>query len=341
MQRYHSNAATNIRIRCEIHNSHMPAKVLAEKYGISENTVGKWKKREKLYDAISRPHSIHYALTSLEKELVKSVRRTSWLPLDEVTEIIRQIKPTATRSAVYRTLKAANLNKIPQKEQEKAKKFKAYEPGFLHIDVTYLPKIDGKRQYLFVAIDRATRIIFYQIYDAKSADNAQEFVCRCISFFPFKITHILTDNGLEFTNALLISKKGKCCTKPSKVNELCQKEQIEHRLTPPHTPKTNGMVERVNGIIKSNTILKEEYANTKDMEDALARFLVFYTLYRRHGSLKKELGVKTPLEAVEKWYDINPDLFSQHPLQFKEKVLILGQKFKSKHGNFTQQRGET
>jgi len=48
---------------------------------------------------------------------------------------------------------------VPQKEREKAKQFKAYEPGYLHIDVTYLPKINGKRQYLFVAIDRVTRAI--------------------------------------------------------------------------------------------------------------------------------------------------------------------------------------
>jgi hypothetical protein len=38
------------------------------------------------------------------------------------------------------------------------KAFKAYEPGFVHIDVKYLPAIDGEpRRYLFVAIDRATR----------------------------------------------------------------------------------------------------------------------------------------------------------------------------------------
>ena len=28
---------------------------------------------------------------------------------------------------------------------------------------------------------------------------------KCLAFFPFKITHILTDNGLEITNRLLKS----------------------------------------------------------------------------------------------------------------------------------------
>lgn len=73
------------------------------------------------------------------------------------------------------------------------------------------------------------------------------------------------------------------------------------------------MVERANGIIKSNTILREQYASKEEMETHLLKFLVFYLLYRRHGSLKKELGVKTPFEAVEKWFELNPEIFLQNP----------------------------
>jgi hypothetical protein len=31
-----------------------------------------------------------------------------------------------------------------EEKKEQAKKFKEYEPGYLHIDVTYLPKLEGK-----------------------------------------------------------------------------------------------------------------------------------------------------------------------------------------------------
>jgi transposase-like protein len=258
-QVYHSNATTNIHIRCEIKNSNLPMYRLAEKYNVSENTIIKWKNIDDLFDRSSRPHTIYYSLAEIEQQIIKSVRRATWMSLEEITEVAQQINPSASRSAVYRTLCAEGLNKVLQQEREKAKKFKAYEPGYLHMDVTYLPKIDGIKQYLFVAIDRATRTLLYHIYDAKTADNTVDFMNKCLAFFPFKITHILTDNGLEFTNALLISKKGECCTKPSKMDEVCKKENIEHRLTKPNTPKTNGMVERANGIIKSNTILREQY----------------------------------------------------------------------------------
>ena len=46
----------------------------------------------------------------------------------------------------------------------------------------------------------------------------------CLDFFPFGITHVLTDNGLEFTNRLLKNKKEEYCTKPSKLDILCKKK---------------------------------------------------------------------------------------------------------------------
>jgi len=71
--------------------------------------------------------------------------------------MVQVINPSITRSAVHRTFVKEKINKVPEKEEDKAQKFKKYEPGYLHIDVTYLPKFDDVKYYLFVAIDRATR----------------------------------------------------------------------------------------------------------------------------------------------------------------------------------------
>ena len=55
------------------------------------------------------------------------------------------------------------------------KVFKAYEPGYLHVDVKYLPQMAdvSSRRYLFVAIDRATRWVFIRIYNSKTAADAR------------------------------------------------------------------------------------------------------------------------------------------------------------------------
>ena len=83
------------------------------------------------------------------------------------------------------------------------------------------------------------------------------------------------------------------------------------------------MVERANGTIKNNTIKIIEYNNKDEMQKGLLKFLIYYILFRRHGGLRKELGVKTPFDAIEKWYELKPEIFKDNPLQFKNKVLSL------------------
>ena len=83
------------------------------------------------------------------------------------------------------------------------------------------------------------------------------------------------------------------------------------------------MVEKANDIIKSGTIKINQYNDIKQMNNDLLRFIKHYNLYRRHGSLRRELKVKTPFNAIEKWYEIKPEIFKQNPLDFKNIILSL------------------
>lgn len=138
--------------------------------------------------------------------------------------------------------------------------------------------MEGEKKYLFVVIDRCTRSLFYKLYSQKTAENTEDFVKHCNGFFPFKISHVLTDNGLEFTNNLIKSKKGEFCKKTSLLDQYCEKNKIKHRLTKPGTPKTKGMLERVNKTVKTASV-----KNT------------LYNFRKRHAGLVKELKVRTPL----------------------------------------------
>jgi transposase InsO family protein len=130
------------------------------------------------------------------------------------------------------------------------------------MDVKYLPQMqdETKRRYLFVAIDRATRWVFVQI---KKQDS-----CQCGPFLkalhkacPIKITKLLTDNGKEFTDRLFASRE-RAPSGNHEFDQLCQELGIEHRLTKPRTPKTNGMVERFNGRISD--VLKTHRFNSRE-----------------------------------------------------------------------------
>ena len=329
-QTYHSNATTNSHLRSEIQSSSLPYEELSANIGVSVNTIYKWKSRNHVDDKSSRPKNIKYSLSPLDSWIATSIRRLTWLPLDEIVELIYKEASQKFRSAVYRIFVREGINRVPVEEKEKAKKFKQYDPGYLHVDVTYLPKIDGVKYYLFVAIDRATRLVYFKVYTSKSSDNAENFIKECLDFFPFQITHVLTDNGLEFTNKCLKSKKGIACTKPSKVDELCLENSIDHRLTKPFHPKTNGMVEKANDIIKNHTVKRNQYENARQMNEDLIRFLINYNLYRRHGSLRRELNVRTPFDAACKWHELSPEIFNQDLQQFNNKILNLKTKIQAK-----------
>jgi len=326
-QVYHSNARTNQHVREIIQNSDLTNTELAAKYNVNVQTISKWRNREFIEDKSSRPDNINYALTPLEKELIRVVRTLTWMELDDLTDTIADVIPTANRSNIYRTLKDFDISRVPVEQKAKAKKFKEYEPGYLHIDVTYLPKFEGQKYYLFVAIDRATRLLYYKVYENKTAENASLFLRECKEYFPFYITHILTDNGLEFTDKWARGKGkvsgnhkfDKECSKPQgQLPSECKEDSIEHRLTAPYTPQTNGMVERVNGTIKNATIKAEEYDNIEDVQKDLNKFLIYYNFNRRHGSLRKELKVRTPFEAVQSWFQTKPEIFKILPDMFQD-----------------------
>ena len=334
-QTYHANATTNIHIRREINKSNLPNHVLAERHKVSVNTIIKWKKRDSMEDASSRPHNIEYALTPVHEALVVSIRNTTWASRQEIVELLKDAGISISESSVYRCLVNNGVNRKPKEVRQAYSKFKEYTPGYIHMDVTYLPKIDGKRYYLFVAIDRATRMMFYFIYEEKSAENAADFLERVRQFFPFIIEIVLTDNGKEFTNKLYKGRGGASTEKEGKFDAACG-ESIEHRLTKPCTPKTNGMVERANHTIKKATVHRVKYQSLQELSDDLEQFLVFYNLYRRHGGLAKELKVRTPIEACIRWLELQPELFYRKTLIIGKNVITL----QCKNSHFTQQRCE-
>lgn len=142
-QETHSNARTNVYFRSIIYNSNSSNLELSKKFEISKNTVSKWKNRTIFEDKSSRPNHIEYSLSLDEKLILIHLRSATWWALDEIVELFYGDDAKTKRSAVYRLFKANDVNKIPEEKKEQAKKFKEYSPGYLHLDVTYLPKING------------------------------------------------------------------------------------------------------------------------------------------------------------------------------------------------------
>ena len=176
----HQQATTTPKVRAAIQASPEPAWMVAERCGISEQTVWKWRKRDSVHDRRHTPHRLQTTLTPAQEAVAVALRRSLLLPLDDLLSVVREfLNPNVSRSGLDRCLRrhgAGNLRELkPATPRTAHRPFKAHAPGYLPIDVKYLPQMadEDRRRYLFVAIDRATRWVFVRIYPTKTAVNAR------------------------------------------------------------------------------------------------------------------------------------------------------------------------
>ncbi|WP_287914746.1 IS481 family transposase [Tibeticola sp.] len=333
----HKQARTTPAVRAEIAASDEPVSVLAQRYNITESTVRKWQARADFNDRSHTPHRLQTTLTPAQEAVVVELRRLLLMPLDDLVAVVKEfIEPKASRSAIHRCLSRHRVNKLhalrPEARQVAHKPFQAYEPGFVHIDVKYLPQMPDEtaRRYLFVAIDRATRWVFVQIKPHKTARSAAAFLKALSKTCPIKIRKILTENsvsakanigaadvkarragrshnGKEFTDRLF-GRAARSESGRHEFDQLCQALAIEHRLTRPRRPQTNGMVERFNGRIEE-VLRSHHFTSGEDLERTIARYVWLYNHQLPQAALKGQ----TPLAAMRQWYQSHPHLFDKQP----------------------------
>ena len=147
MYQIHPNARTTPAVRAAIAASTESSGVLAKRYGVSPETIRKWRKRgtEDVQDHSSRPQHLRWRATDEERAIVCELRRSTGFPLDDLTFTVRYFLPHLNRDSIYRILKAGGLNRLPPRPStmpaKPINKFKTYDLGFLHIDIKHLPKL--------------------------------------------------------------------------------------------------------------------------------------------------------------------------------------------------------
>ena len=57
--------------------------------------------------------------------------------------------------------------------------------GYLHVDFAEVHTEEGKR-YLFVAIDRTSKVSFAELHPRATKMLAAEFLCRALAALPYK-----------------------------------------------------------------------------------------------------------------------------------------------------------
>ena len=241
-----------------------------------------------------------------------ALRRTLLLPLDDLLAVTREfVCEGVSRSGLDRCLRRHGVSDLqalrPREETPKAAHtpFKDSEPGFVHVDVKYLPQMPDEetRRYLFAAIDRATRWVYVEILPEKSAACARGFLERLLAAAPFKISKILTDNGKEFTDRFCATGEREPTGKHP-FDTVCAEHSIEHRLIKPAHPQTNGMIERFNGRI-GEVLTTRRFRSGEHLEETLTRYVATYNV----RIPQRALGHISPVDALRDWREKRPELF--------------------------------
>jgi transposase InsO family protein len=242
------------------------------------------------------------------------------LPLDDCLYALQPTIPHLTRSSLHRCLQRHGISRLPDTDGNKPQRsrFKRYPIGFFHIDIAEVRTEQGKL-HLFVAIDRTSKFAFVELHEKATRRVAGDFLRHLIAAVPYKINTVLTDNGTHFTDPagdgwtpenIRAMRAQNVPFRCHSFEAACADLDIEHRLTKPRHPWTNGQVERMNRTIKDATVKRFHYASHDQLRQHLADFVAAYNFGRRLKTLK---GL-TPYEFVCQCWTKEPGRFTLHPL---------------------------
>jgi transposase InsO family protein len=316
----HGSARTTAAVRRAIQHSQESMKKLAARYNINPKTVAKWKKRTDVHDAPMGPKQPgSTALTPEQEALCVAFRRHTLLPLDDCLYALQSTIPRLTRSSWPRCFQRHGISRLPEVAGDIPAKqqFKKYSLGYFPIDIAEVHTEAG-RLYLFVAIDRASKLAFAELQEKATRRIAANFLRALIAAVPYRIHTVLTDNGTQFTE-LAHYRRGAATQQDAQhpegldlihaFDDACEQNRIEHRLTKPGHPWTNGQVERMNRTLKDATVKRYYYANHQSLKDHLYNFLNAYNFAKR---LKTLQGL-TPYEYIIKCWQKEPERFQTNP----------------------------
>ena len=315
----HGSAATTHAVRGAIQRSAATITELSARYGLNPKTVTKWRKRDFVSDAPMGPKQVRSTVLSPEEEaMIVAFRKHTLLSLDDCLYALQTSIPHLTRSSLHRCFQRHEISRLPEVEGSKPRKaFKTYPIGFFHIDIAEVRTEEGKL-HLFVAIDRTSKFAFAELHEKATRRVAADFLRRLMAAVPYRIHTVLTDNGTQFTDPRSRGSAVPEIRAALETGEIfrahsfelaCAQAGVEHRLTRPNHPWTNGQVERMNRTLKDATVRRYHYGTHDQLRAHLRDFLNAYNFAKR---LKTHRGLSV-FEFISKQWLAEPERFQHHP----------------------------
>lgn len=249
------------------------------RHRVTRKAIYDWKKKydghwKSLLDGSHRPHNHPKQHTEAENALIMRYYIRNKEDKMVLWDKIRKQGYTRPYKSMVRNLKRL----VVEEEKTKRSKYnpKPYKradyPGQkVQVDVKFVPSYcvaNGDKYYQYTAVDECTRYCFREMYDEHSTYSSLDFLKKLIEYFPFPIREVQTDNGTEWTNALLVKKS----THKTLFEEYLEESGIKYHRIQVATPRHNGKVERQHRIDEQRFYSKMRMFSLNDGRKQLAKY---------------------------------------------------------------------
>lgn len=197
-------------------------------------------------------------------------RKLTWMMIDENIAFLSE-------SSVYQILLKHNmLFGWARPVGEPAKKEYTQKPQYVHhhwhTDIAYI-KIAGVFYFLIMVLDGYSRFLLgWDLMTDMLGSSVEDFVARVKEKYPYSKPMLIHDNGGQFVS--------------HDFKRLVTSLDIQSVRTRRNHPETNGKIERLNGLVKSEAIRPGAPQTYVEAWEILNEYEFLYNHQRLHAGIK-------------------------------------------------------
>lgn len=277
------------------HETGVPLAVLSEQSGIARPVLSRWWKRYQADDLAGlrprsrRPHRSPSQHEDAVHEAIDMARDFGW----GASRIAQELG--IGHGTVQRALERTDRNRLPTPPRPPVRRYEKTRPGELvHLDYKYLPTLGSRPEFEYVAVDDFTREAVARITPERNTVAATAFLEHVLARLPYRVEAVMTDNDLLFTMRFAFH-----ADRLTRFQQALRSAGIAHRLVRPHTPASNGKVERLIKTIDDECFRVIQPPHAAARRGALQLFMEYYNHARPHQSL----GGHTPVQRRQGYFE--------------------------------------
>jgi len=266
----------------KMHRQGKSLEALSRETGVARPVLSRWwvrycqEGRAGLKPRSRRPHRLARHLGAAVEQQILQLRNRGWGPARIALAL--QIG----HSSVHRVLLRHGRNRLRQPTPRVFRRYEKSRPGeLLHLDLKYLYRWpNSSREYAYAGVDDFSREAVAAVLPQRSSQDAAAFLEQIVSTLPYRIEAVMTDNDLIFS-----MRRAYYAQRQTRFQQCCRSLGIEHWLTSPHRPQTNGKVERFFRTLDEECLLIQDPGCSELRIRDVQQFVWYYNHERPHLSL--------------------------------------------------------